>query len=172
MRIIEVATREFAAHGFDAVSMRHLAGLVPIDPGTLYEHIGSKQALLWDIVRDVYDHLASSCAERPVAGEVARAPRATVTSFFEACAQRADVLTIAYRDTRCLSVQERAALEASRAKLLSCLEGLHCPDEGVGISAPVAAETLLALGAAMAADTSGRVSAEACSWLVVKALWP
>lgn len=48
--IVEMATRLFAEHGVAATTMRMIASSVGIQPGSLYQYIDSKNALVEDII--------------------------------------------------------------------------------------------------------------------------
>lgn len=47
-------------HGFAAMSLRELAAAVGIQPASLYNHIETKQALLYDLVREHMEGLLAS----------------------------------------------------------------------------------------------------------------
>ncbi|HYF06868.1 MAG TPA: TetR family transcriptional regulator, partial [Acetobacteraceae bacterium] len=47
-------------HGFAAMSLRDLAAEVGVQPASLYNHIATKQALLFDLVRDHMEGLLAS----------------------------------------------------------------------------------------------------------------
>ncbi|MCW1242789.1 TetR/AcrR family transcriptional regulator [Pseudomonas sp. SAICEU22] len=47
----------FVNKGFGQVSMRELARHVGLAPGSLYNHFPSKQALLYDLIEEIYEEL-------------------------------------------------------------------------------------------------------------------
>jgi len=55
--IREAAAALFYEHGYEATSLRAVAGEVGIKVGSLYNHMGSKEELLLDIMMDVMDQL-------------------------------------------------------------------------------------------------------------------
>jgi len=55
--IREAAAALFYQHGYEATSLRAVAGEVGIKVGSLYNHMGSKEELLLDIMMDVMDQL-------------------------------------------------------------------------------------------------------------------
>ena len=57
----EAGIRLIWQHGFEAMSLRRLAAEVGIQPGSLYNHFETKQALLYDIVRDHMETLLAAC---------------------------------------------------------------------------------------------------------------
>lgn len=56
-RIIDAAITLFAEHGFQAISMRDLAKHVGINAGSLYNHIETKQELLYEIIESTLSSL-------------------------------------------------------------------------------------------------------------------
>ncbi len=57
-------------HGYAAMSLRQLAAEVGIQSGSLYNHISTKQELLFDLVRDHINELLAPARSRP-AGQTA-----------------------------------------------------------------------------------------------------
>lgn len=62
-RIIDAAADLFAERGFAGTSMRDIAALFDLNPGSLYVYIGSKEQLLKSIVDYVLDSLVRSMTE-------------------------------------------------------------------------------------------------------------
>ncbi|VVP92607.1 TetR/AcrR family transcriptional regulator [Pseudomonas fluorescens] len=48
----QMALELFAEHGFQGVSLHQLAAALPRQAGSLYHHIGSKQALLFELIEE------------------------------------------------------------------------------------------------------------------------
>lgn len=48
--LYRTALKLFAEHGFESVSLRQLAAAMGLQPGSLYNHIESKQALLFELI--------------------------------------------------------------------------------------------------------------------------
>ena len=51
-RIVEVATELFGAHGYHGTGMAEICRLAGVRSGALYYHIGSKEELLYDVLKD------------------------------------------------------------------------------------------------------------------------
>ncbi|PYY66232.1 TetR family transcriptional regulator, partial [Pseudomonas jessenii] len=51
------AVELFARHGFSRVSMRDLATCLGIRAGSIYNHIDSKEALLFELIEELYEKL-------------------------------------------------------------------------------------------------------------------
>lgn len=68
-RILEVATRLFAAKGYDGVGMREIADAVGVNVATVQHHAGSKADLYAAVFRRVHDRerdaLAAAAARSP-----------------------------------------------------------------------------------------------------------
>ncbi|MCJ8207968.1 TetR/AcrR family transcriptional regulator [Pseudomonas sp. RGM2987] len=71
----------FARHGFSRVGMRDLATGMGIKPGSIYNHIESKETLLFELIEELYEQLLDG------AGRVTRrktAPEVRLRSLLEA----------------------------------------------------------------------------------------
>lgn len=66
------------AHGFEAMSLRELAAEVGIQPASLYNHIASKQELLFELVRE---HMEALLASTDAALAAAPDPLARLRAF-------------------------------------------------------------------------------------------
>lgn len=60
-RIQEVAVEQFEEHGFDAVTIEHIAEHAEVSPSSVYRYFGTKERL---ILHDEYDDLVFAAAER------------------------------------------------------------------------------------------------------------
>jgi Bacterial regulatory proteins, tetR family len=58
--IRRVGMQLIARHGFAAMDLRELAAEVGIQPGSLYDHIETKQALLFKLIREHLENLLAS----------------------------------------------------------------------------------------------------------------
>jgi AcrR family transcriptional regulator len=59
--IRRAAIRLIHRHGFAAMNLRDLAASVGIQPGSLYNHIATKQGLLFDLMQDHMTTLLAEC---------------------------------------------------------------------------------------------------------------
>ncbi len=73
-----VGTRLIWQHGFEAMSLRRLAAEVGVQPGSLYNHFETKQALLFDIVESHMEALTQRLDEALVGHE---GPRDRLLAF-------------------------------------------------------------------------------------------
>lgn len=51
-RLQQIAIEQFEEHGFDAVTIEHIAAHAEVSPSTVYRHFGTKEAL---VLRDEFD---------------------------------------------------------------------------------------------------------------------
>ena len=51
--VIEVATRLFAAHGYDGTSIEAVQAEAGVSRGSLYHHFPGKEALFWAVLEEV-----------------------------------------------------------------------------------------------------------------------
>ena len=55
--IREAALEQFARDGYSSTSMRDIASRVGIKAASLYNHFGSKEAILWDLTLTAFEEL-------------------------------------------------------------------------------------------------------------------
>lgn len=113
----EAGIRLIWEHGFEAMSLRRLAAEVGIQPGSLYNHFETKQALLFDIVRDHMETLLAAC-DAALAGH--DEPRARLIAFagfhLRYHMTRRMLVYIANSELRSLESANRAAIVALRKR--------------------------------------------------------
>ena len=127
--------------------MRRLSAVAEIDSGSLYEYIGSKETLLWDLVGGVFDEAAEYVTRRSMVHAQWSASKA-IRAFFDWGNGRREALAIAVRDGHCLGDTHRYALDASRARLISRLATAleaELVDANKTVSSVVGAEMLMGL---------------------------
>ncbi len=62
--VLEAAEKLFSVRGYEATSVRDIADVLAIKPGSLYSHISNKEDLLWEIVSRAADRFFE--AVRPI----------------------------------------------------------------------------------------------------------
>lgn len=113
--IREAGLKLIYEHGFEAMSLRQLADEVGLQSGSLYNHIASKQGLLFEIVREHMEDLSTRLDEA-LAGPAD--PAARLEAFCRLhltyhMTRRAQVV-IANMELRSLDPENRAAIVAMR----------------------------------------------------------
>lgn len=108
-------TRLIWRHGFEAMSLRRLAAEVGIQPGSLYNHFETKQALLFDIVRSHMETLTNRLDEALVGHDAPRDRLIAFTAFHARyhMTRRMQVY-VANSELRSLEPENRAAIVALR----------------------------------------------------------
>lgn len=121
-------------HGYEAMSLRQLAGEVGLQSGSLYKYFENKQSLLFDIVRDHMEDLLGK-AEADLAGVTDPLARVKAFSAFHLryhMTRMAHVF-IANMEIRSLDEEHRAVVVGLRRRYEGLLEAIlrQGADEGV-----------------------------------------
>jgi len=102
-------------HGYEAMSLRRLAAAVGIQPGSLYNHIATKQQLLFDLI-ETHMHALLQALEKALAGIDAPADRLRAFVAFHLAyhlARKREVF-ISYSELRSLEPANYRAIVALR----------------------------------------------------------
>ncbi|MNQ40641.1 HTH-type transcriptional repressor KstR2 [compost metagenome] len=107
----------FASRGFSAVSMRDLARHLGIRPGSIYNHIESKEALLFELIEELYELLLHGA--RQVARRAAT-PADQLHGLLEAHLRLHDSMSKQFRlaeyDSHCLAGEQQARIGELRGR--------------------------------------------------------
>lgn len=121
--------------GFAAMSLRQLAAEVGIQPASLYNHIATKQDLLFEIVRE---HMESMLAAADAT--LAAAPPGPIAQIEAFCAhhllyhfERKQEVYISNSELRALEGQNRTRILAMRRRYEDTLIGLLERGTGAGV---------------------------------------
>lgn len=137
--IRRVALKLIHRQGFAAMSLRELASEVGIQPASLYNHISTKQALLFDIVRE---HMEGMLAAADAT--LAAAPPDPISQIKAFCAhhllyhfERKQEVYISNSELRALEGQNRTRILALRRRYEDTLTGLLArgAEDGVVVTA-------------------------------------
>lgn len=115
-QILQSAVALFSEQGFEATSLRQIASAVGIEAGSLYNHISSKQDLLFQLMRTAMDDIianvevAVSRAGADPARRLAAAVRAHVVFY---CVNRRQAL-VGERELRSLTRENFVSNRAQR----------------------------------------------------------
>ncbi len=122
--IREAGVQLIYRHGYEAMSLRQLAGEVGLQSGSLYKYFDNKQSLLFDIVRDHMEDLIGRAGEAmaPVEGPLARL-RAFVDFHLRYHMTRSAHVFIANMEIRSLEEPHRATVVEMRRRYEGLLEG-------------------------------------------------
>jgi TetR/AcrR family transcriptional regulator, cholesterol catabolism regulator len=148
-RILRVAAELFAEKGFHATGVAEIGLRAGIQRGALYYHIGSKEELLWEVLRPHVEEAraAAQAIAQADLGPVEKLRRLIHDHVQTIATHRPSVVTY-IRDRDGLSHSRRAELEALRDEVESAWRQIL--EEGVGAGAfrtadPVVVNGLLGL---------------------------
>ncbi len=124
-RIREAALPLIAERGYEAVSMRDIAGRVGVRPSALYNHFDGKQALLAELM---LSHMGRTLEQLALAVPPDDSPARRLATFVRFHVgyhldEPRDVF-VAYMELRSLSPENRAALNAMRDRYERTLRGI------------------------------------------------
>lgn len=110
------ALRLFAAKGYEAVSMRDIAGAVGVQPGAIYNHFPNKQQLLFALLSEHMERLAEAWGE--AAAELPADPIVRLEAFarfhIRFHIERPDDVFLSYMELRALEPELFARIETQR----------------------------------------------------------
>lgn len=119
----------FASRGFSTVSMRDLAKHLGIQPGSLYNHIESKEALLFELIEELYEQLLHGARQvQRRAATPAEQLHGLLEAHLRLHASMAAHFRLAEYDSHCLASEQQAHIHELRARytqlLVECVERL------------------------------------------------
>ncbi|MGH3955744.1 HTH-type transcriptional repressor KstR2 [Mycobacteroides salmoniphilum] len=128
-RIMDVATELFAEKGFHATGVAEIGSAAGVRGGALYYHIGSKEELLWEILRSYIDEMLTEAAH--IAGmntAPAKRLRTLIGSYVILIVKYRKQVAIQVRDGSALTGERAAELQELRDELQRCWQRVL--DEG------------------------------------------
>ena len=123
-RIRAAALRLFSQHGFAAVSMRQIAGVVGVQAGALYNYTPDKQSLLFDLMQRHMEGLLAEVASRVMGDTPTDRLHSFVRFHIGYHIDRPDEVFIAYMELRSLSPENFARIETQRRRYEDVLEAI------------------------------------------------
>lgn len=156
--IRETGLRLIFRHGYEAMTLRMLAAEVGIQAASLYNHIRSKQDLLFDIIRDHMEALLeqTDATLQAATGDATERLRAFVSHHVTYHLEKKQNVFIANFELRSLVAQNYAAIVALRRAYEDRLVTLL--DQGVAAGEFEVPDTRIAAYAILGMLTS------ACTW--------
>ena len=144
------ATRLIAQHGFEGMNLRMLADEIGVKAGSFYNHIASKEDLLYTLLADtMLELMAGVDSALAGAADPADALRRFVAFHIEFHAVRRDEVFIGNAELGSLSAEHRADIVARRDAYERRLLAILRAGEKAGQFAPgdlrVAAKALIAM---------------------------
>ena len=116
--MVEVATRLFADHGYHATGVAEIGRAAGLRSGALYYHIGSKEELLFDVLRGHLEEMRDN--EEAIAASEAdpvEKLRNLIASHTRTIATRKDEVKIWVRDAEALTGERARELQEIRERI-------------------------------------------------------
>jgi AcrR family transcriptional regulator len=125
LAIRHAAVKLIAEHGFQGMNLRELADRIGIKAGSLYNHIDSKQRLLFDLLRGVMEDVLATM-EAALDGHVAPEDRLRVfvRQHIEFHVDRRQEVFIGNMELRSLTNAQYAKIVALRSQYEKCLQAI------------------------------------------------
>ncbi|WP_095589142.1 TetR/AcrR family transcriptional regulator [Actibacterium ureilyticum] len=120
------ALRLFAARGYEAVSMRDIAGAVGVQPGAIYNHFPNKQQLLFALLGEHMERLAEAWEREAAALPAEPAARLEAFARFHIRfhIERPDEVFLSYMELRALVPELFVRIEAQRRAYEGALKAI------------------------------------------------
>jgi len=121
------ALQLFVSNGFQSVSLRQLAEGVGIQAGSLYNHIESKQALLFDLIEELDSlllHVTVKGFRRRM--EAQDALRLFIKNYMKLALENRALYILSRRELCNLSVEQQTYINCIRVELLEALSEIIC----------------------------------------------
>jgi len=113
--MLEHAARLFAEKGYDAASMRDIAGQIAVRPSSLYHHFPGKDRILFEICHDFQQDFNLEVVPELRSGRPPEdAIRAAIRSHILFSNRRWAQVLVSMRERRSLSAAQQAAISALR----------------------------------------------------------
>lgn len=112
--IIEVATRLFGERGYPGTSIRDIAEIVGILPGSLYAHIGNKEEMLFEIVSSGIDQFLEVVGGSASETEPRERLKAMIRAHLVVVAQNPQSAQVVFHQWRFLSEANQALVRKKR----------------------------------------------------------
>lgn len=113
--LVDIATKLFSEHGYEATTVRMIADAMGVKSGSLYSHIASKDEVLLRIVMSVAEDFYESAeaARESAAGSEAQL-RAMCRAHLEVLYRRQDAVRVYYDEWRRLDPKSRRQIARLR----------------------------------------------------------
>lgn len=105
----------FASRGFGQTGMRELAFHMGLSPGSLYNHIESKQTLLFELIEELYHCLVNGLASiSPAQGNASDRLHALLAVHIDLHSSKALHFLVAERELHCLDKEQTEVIQNLR----------------------------------------------------------
>lgn len=123
--VLEAAAEVFVERGFEAATTRDIGDRAGVLSGSLYHHFETKEQMLFELVRDVYDEpLAFIDGLDAVGGTAADRLRAVIEHHVRHLTANLARTTLFLHEFRSLTEEHRAAVHAAEERYVGVVTGL------------------------------------------------
>lgn len=130
----------FASRGFGQTGMRELASYMGLSPGSLYNHIESKQTLLFELIEELYDCLVNGLAPiSPAQGNASDRLHALLAVHIDLHRSKALHFLVAERELHCLDKDHAEVIQNLRTRYENRLVSLLAEIASMDITPQLAA---------------------------------
>lgn len=114
-RLLNVATRLFARHGFESTSVQDIVDAAGVTKGAMYHYYGSKDDLLYEVYHQVLTMQTSHLEEIAAGpGSPEERLRAAATDVIETSLDNLDDMIVFFRSLHMLPEDKQAQIRAER----------------------------------------------------------
>ncbi|WP_273808447.1 MULTISPECIES: TetR/AcrR family transcriptional regulator [unclassified Pseudomonas] len=152
-RLRQAALELFSQDGYHGVSLRRLASVVGLLPGSLYNHFEGKQELLFELIEDYELEVlqlfkAAACKLR-----ARQAPQALLADYLLLVQAQQASAQVAHHEFRHLTPRQQTCIRGIRRQQVQALSAvLRCKGREQSLALEGLAQLLLALPPAQADD--------------------
>ncbi|MBH0776374.1 TetR/AcrR family transcriptional regulator [Nocardia bovistercoris] len=133
-RIVAAAVELFAEKGFHGTGVAEIGDRADVQRGALYYHIGSKEELLWQILRDyIQVMLAEAEAITDGSGDPVDALRLLIDSHVRLIIEHRREVAIQLRDVTALTGERAAELQHLRDRIQNCWQRMLDAGHAAGL---------------------------------------
>ncbi|WP_050554450.1 TetR/AcrR family transcriptional regulator [Pseudomonas syringae] len=124
-RLLAVAAELFSVHGYQAVGVRDIAKLLGINAGSIYNHVDSKQTLLYELVDETLCNLISR-TQRSINSKSSALSRLHkfIEIFFDFNKAFPGQMLVVSREEYNLNTEQKAGVSARYADYMMLLENI------------------------------------------------
>jgi TetR/AcrR family transcriptional regulator, cholesterol catabolism regulator len=146
--ILEVATGLFSETGYSGTTIRDIAKVVGVLPGSLYAHIDNKETLLLEIVENGIDRFLNAAENADSAAAPTERMRAAIKAHVEVVAENPQRTLVVFHQWRFLTGPNRARIIDKRRRYEDVFraimkDGLVSGEFGASLDPTIAVLSLL-----------------------------
>jgi AcrR family transcriptional regulator len=122
-QLLSVAADLFSAHGYQAVGVRDIAKYLGINPGSIYNHVESKQILLYELIEETLYNLINDTRKHinKKGSHLSRLEK-FIQIFFNFNTQYPGQMLVVSREKHNLNPQQKSDISARYTEYLILLE--------------------------------------------------